>query len=258
MFRATVSIVSHGHGPLLKNVLDDLSRQTVREGLTVVVTLNLADETFESTHYPALRIEVIRNAEPRGFGANHNAAFEGCSTDWFFVVNPDVRMPDPCVLERLMDPRPTHGALGCKPGLIAPRIVNSAGGREDSVRPNLSLWSLISRVFGGRRESLSATLTSRGKPFFWLAGMFLMISSETFREVRGFDERFFLYCEDYDLSARVYLAGRSMLVREDVEVIHDAQRDSHRSRRHLQWHATSLLRVWLSATFWRVVFMRVV
>lgn len=258
MSRATVSIVSHGHGPLLKQVLDDLSRQTVRESLIVVVTLNLAGETFEPTHYPALSSVVIRNAVPKGFGANHNAAFERCRTDWFFVVNPDVRMPDPSVLERLMDPQSAHCVQGFKTGLIAPRIVNSAGGREDSVRPNLSLWSLLSRVIGGRREPLSATQTFRGKPFFWVAGMFLMISSEAYREVGGFDERFFLYCEDYDLSARVYLAGRSIVVREDVEVIHDAQRDSHRSRRHLQWHGTSLLRVWLSAAFWRVVFTRLI
>lgn len=250
---ATISIVSHGHGLLLDQAVRDLSRQTVRDRLNVVVTLNVADEPFDPSVYGGLRIQVIRNSAPQGFGANHNAAFKHCKDAWFLIVNPDIRLPDASAIERLLATE-AHG--GCEPGLIAPRIMNSAGGREDAVRSNLSLSSLLSRVVGGRRESLVATLTRAGHPFFWVAGMFVVASSEAFQSVGGFDERFFLYCEDYDLCARLYLSGHSIVVREDVEVIHDAQRDSRRSRRHLKWHLESLMKVWTSKAFWGVVFSR--
>lgn len=256
MATATISIVSHGHGSLLGRALDDLSRQTARDRLNVVVTLNLAGELFDPAKYPELRIAVLRNTTPKGFGANHNMAFETCRDDWFLIVNPDVRLPDPHAIERLIALQPGGHAQDLRPGLVAPRILNSSGGREDAVRPNLSLWSLLSRVIKGRREALSSTQTAPGLPFFWVAGMFVAAWSEAFRDIGGFDERFFLYCEDYDLSARMYLSGRSIIVRSDVQVIHDAQRDSHRSRRHLQWHLESLSKVWLSSTFWRVVFSR--
>lgn len=248
---ATISIVSHGHGPLLGQALRDLSLQTVRDKLNVVVTLNVADEPFDASGYGGLRIQVLRNPVPQGFGANHNAAFRRCEDEWFLIVNPDVRLPDVSAIEKLL---PTSVDDAVKPGVIAPRIMNSAGGREDAVRPNLSPWSLLSRVVGGRREALVATSTRAGHPFFWVAGMFVAASSEAFRAVQGFDERFFLYCEDYDLCARLYLSGRSIVVRDDVEVIHDAQRDSRRSRRHLKWHLESLLKVWTSKAFWGVVF----
>jgi N-acetylglucosaminyl-diphospho-decaprenol L-rhamnosyltransferase len=251
MFGATVSVVSHGHGSLLRQVLRDLSLQTVRDRLNVVLTLNLADEPFDASCYDGLRIRVLRNPVPQGFGANHNAAFRHCKDEWFLIVNPDVRLPDVAAIEKLLA---TSGEAGGTLGMIAPRIMNSAGKREDAVRPNLSLWSLLSRVIGGRREALAATSTRAGRPFFWVAGMFVATSSDAFRAVHGFDERFFLYCEDYDLCARVYLSGRSIVVRDDVEVVHDAQRDSRRSRRHLKWHLVSLLKVWTSRAFWGIVF----
>lgn len=247
MTNATISIVSHGHGELLEQALSDLAKQTIRDRLLIVVTLNLTDEVFDPDRYPDLRISVIKNAHPKGFGANHNAAFSKCRDEWFLVVNPDVRLPHPTAIEELIQtPRKTTS-------LISPRIINSAGVREDAVRPNLSLLSLLTRVLGGRRESLSATVTHRGMPFFWIAGMFMVMRSEVFREVGGFDDRYFLYCEDYDLCARIYLAGHEIMVRDDVQVIHDAQRDSHRSSRHLRWHLESLLKVWSSSAFWRVV-----
>ncbi|MEO8937924.1 MAG: galactosyltransferase-related protein, partial [Burkholderiaceae bacterium] len=85
----------------------------------------------------------------------------------------------------------------------------------------------------------------------WLAGMFLFVSSEAFRSVGGFDERYFMYCEDFDLCARMRLAGWDFEVEENTTVVHVAQRASHRSRRHFAWHVSSLLRMWTSSAFWR-------
>ncbi|WP_349742775.1 glycosyltransferase [Roseateles cavernae] len=245
---AAISVVSHGHGEMLDHVLRDLENQTVHDHLLVIVTLNLEDEIFDPSRYPGLRISVIKNSSPRGFGANHNSAFAQCHTEWFFILNPDVRLPCATAIADLI-----HKA-GNTAGLMSPRIMNSSGGWEDAVRPNLSLSSLMARVLVGRRESLLATVTRKGMPFFWVAGMFMVVRSEVFRKIGGFDHRYFLYCEDYDLCARIYLAGHEIMVRDDVQVIHDAQRDSHRSSRHLRWHLESLLKVWSSSAFWRVVF----
>ncbi|XHS80300.1 glycosyltransferase [Burkholderiaceae bacterium UC74_6] len=245
----TLSIVSHGHGPLLTGLLEDLARHWAPVPYRIVLTLNLHDEVFRVEDWPALDIKIVRNEIPQGFGANHNAAFQYCDTPWFAVLNPDLRLPTnpfPPLLERAAR-MPTLG-------VIAPRIVDSAGHAEDSVRENLTPWSLVRRKIdasAGRIDPGAA-----GGKFFWLAGMFMMFPAAAYRQVRGFDERFFLYCEDYDLCARLSRAGFAVVMEPAATSVHDAQRDSRRSRRHLQWHLTSLLKVWLSSAFWWVTFSR--
>jgi GT2 family glycosyltransferase len=84
--------------------------------------------------------------------------------------------------------------------------------------------------------------------------MFLAVNATSYRAIGGFDERYFLYCEDYDLCARLYLAGYSLTRNQLVAVEHMAQRDSHRRLRWLVMHLKSLVRVWITPVFWRVLF----
>lgn len=246
----TLSVVSHGHGPLLQQMLADLNALPDIAGTKVVVTLNLASETFDPGAYGALRLVVVRNERPLGFGANHNRAFAQCDTPWFAILNPDLRFTQPDCFARLL------AAAGEHPGsaLLAPTIVNSNGTLEDAVRGNLTPLSVLRRrrLASTRLESHDATRPRPGKPFYWLAGMFLVARASAFAQVGGFDERFFLYCEDYDLSARLFNAGHSLVQVPTARALHDAQRDSRRSWRHLRLHVTSLAKVWASAAFWRV------
>ncbi|NWG88172.1 MAG: hypothetical protein HXY26_11815 [Hydrogenophilaceae bacterium] len=76
----------------------------------------------------------------------------------------------------------------------------------------------------------------------WLAGMFLMADSESFRAIGGFDEGFHLYYEDVDLCARMRKAGKTLFLCPEAHVIHDARRSSRRELRYLRWHISSLVR----------------
>jgi N-acetylglucosaminyl-diphospho-decaprenol L-rhamnosyltransferase len=242
----TLSVVSHGHGVLLWRLLDDLQRHASLRGTRVIVTLNVPED-FDSARWPGLNLLVLRNEHPRGFGANHNAAFLQATGRWFGVLNPDLRVP--------VDPFPALlAAAGAKarPGVVAPHIVDTEGLDEDSVRANLTPWSLLLRRFDPGAGQVSVSADGGAPGFFWLAGMFLLFSVDAYRRIGGFDERFFLYCEDYDICARLHLDGADIAIVPAATAIHAAQRDSHRTSRHLRWHLVSLARVWTSAVFWRV------
>lgn len=79
----------------------------------------------------------------------------------------------------------------------------------------------------------------------------MLFHAETYRRIGGFDERFFMYGEDFDVCARLALAGQKIVIAEQLRAIHEAQRASHRDVRHLWWHMRSLAKVWSSMTFWR-------
>lgn len=239
----TLSIVSHGHGSLLTRLLDDLNTLPSLRGTLVIVTLNLIYEQLDTDGFKNLRIELIRNVSPKGFGANHNQAFRRCSTAWFGILNPDLRITHDVFTDLL--------ALAAKDdgiALVAPRVLNSSGGVEDSVRHNLTPLSLLKRTVFNSSRARAPDVSK----FCWYAGMFYLIRSSTYAAIGGFDERYFLYCEDYDLCARMHLQGRLLVHAPMVAVVHDAQRDSHRSGRHLWLHLKSLVRVWLSAPVWRI------
>lgn len=233
-----LSVVSHGQGALVEALLGDLARLASSSISAIVLTRNMPEPRIVVPPSLAARTIVIDNPAPCGFGANHNAAFARCDVPYFCVVNPDIRLdvdPFPALLHRF--DRPTVA-------LVAPRIDAPDGRREDSARELITPWRLLLRRLSPSTRKAAATPD-------WLAGMFCLLSSPAFAATGGFDPRYFLYCEDFDLCARLRLAGWTIVVAEDVGVVHAARRASHRSLRHLAWHAQSLLRMWASPTFWR-------
>lgn len=238
----TISIVSHGHAALIRTLLDDLADQDGIANWLVLVTINIP-EAFDGRD--GLNLKTIYNDAPKGFGANHNAAAAVAEGMLFLIVNPDIRLTRPDTLERIAQ-ADWHG----RPALRAPIVVSPDGGIEDSVRDNLSVPNLVRRVL--HKRTGWETNPESGS-FFWLAGMFLIAPLDAFRTMKGFDERFRMYCEDYDLSARWRVNGGRVELLEDITVIHDARRDSHGSWRHLRWHLVSLVRVWGSGSFWKIV-----
>ena len=72
--------------------------------------------------------------------------------------------------------------------------------------------------------------------------MFMVFRATVFRELGGFDERYFLYYEDVDLCWRLHRKKLRAAILPTVRATHDARRTSHRSLRYLRWHTASMLR----------------
>jgi GT2 family glycosyltransferase len=233
----TVSVVSHAQGMWVWPLLQDLDRHCGAAIARVIVTCNVPEPLPFAPGDFGFPVDVIANARPKGFGANHNQAFARCASDWFLIINPDVRIASD-VLGALL-----ARATECD-AILAPQEVNAAGARLDSVRgPITPLELLRRRVL--RRPSAPP---ERGG---WVKGMFMLARSDALRQVRGFDPRFFLYGEDADLCARLMLAGWRVVHVPQVSVTHGWQGRSRRSWRHLRWHVASLVRMWFSGAFWR-------
>lgn len=228
----TISLVSHRQGDLAQQALDGLARADARLS-KVIVTRNLPEPWTPRWEHPHAPIVVVDNPRPRGFGANHNAAFVQCTTPFFAVVNPDLRFGDASLAEILpLFDDPWLGAA-------TPTLLNPAGDKEDFARDLMSLPNLVRRHLGRPPG-----------PIAWIAAICLVLRSEAFRKVGGFDERFFMYCEDADLCGRLALAGWHFAIDPNLRVVHDARRHSLRSPRHFLYHVNSLLRYWAGASFW--------
>jgi N-acetylglucosaminyl-diphospho-decaprenol L-rhamnosyltransferase len=79
------------------------------------------------------------------------------------------------------------------------------------------------------------------QPFFadWVVGMFMLFTSDAFRVLKGFDEKYFMYYEDVDICARGWRAGHKVLVCPNLKIVHEGRRKSRRIPQHLLWHLQS-------------------
>lgn len=236
----TISIVSHGQLPLVLPLLEQLDRHCRAVIAKVVLTLNIPEADVLAGLGWGFEVERIENASPKGFGANHNQAFGRCGTPWFLVLNPDIRF-DSDVLSPLL------AQATADAGLLTPRILEPGKAEPEPHRALLTPLEIIGRKKPGYvRPHVPA----------WIPGLFMLFRSETYQQIGGFDEKFFMYGEDFDICARTRLAGWKLQVGEHLVARHDAQRESHRSRKYLYWHVTSLLKVWMSRSFWRYLRLR--
>jgi len=227
-------VVSHGQGELVGALLPDLAARAASE-IEVLLTLNIPEVLpFDVARLP-FPVRILRNAAPKGFGANHNAAFRVSSGEYFCVLNPDIRLsgdPFPALLECLRDPLA---------GVAAPLIVGTDGAVEDSARRFPTPWTILKKAL---RESRAPEYAIGDEPIHsdWLAGMFMLFPREVFASLAGFDERYFLYYEDVDICARLALSGKRAVLCPAATAVHDARRQSRRSLRYMRWHLTSMLR----------------
>jgi N-acetylglucosaminyl-diphospho-decaprenol L-rhamnosyltransferase len=241
----SISVVSHQQANLVFQLLRDIQHHCLNNDMEVIVTVNLEEKIPFKARDFAFKLRIIRNDLPLGFGANHNRAFHLSDSDYFCIINPDVRLTeDP--FSRLMD-----SASNRKTGVVAPLIKNNKNVIEDSARRLPTPFRLLKRFLGrGEKAKIDYEIGKTPISPDWVAGIFMLFPCPVFAEMNGFDERYFLYLEDADLCCRLRLAGYKIILDPRVSVIHNARRDSHKSRQYLRWHVQSAVRFFGSRVFW--------
>lgn len=245
-----ISIISHNQATLVADALHDIEG-FCDKNLEIILTINI-EETLPFTPKDfSIPITLIKNNSPKGFGANHNAAFKQTDSEFFCVLNPDIRLLDNAFTKLFADFKNSNI------GIVAPRIIDSMGSTQDNARKLPTPWSILKRTLCNKREP-DYLLESTSNPITvdWVAGMFMLFRSNVFKQLDGFDERFFMYCEDIDICVRAHTLNHQVLLDPTVSVIHNAQRDSHKSLRYLKWHISSLLRFFYKHRFIKKIYAK--
>jgi N-acetylglucosaminyl-diphospho-decaprenol L-rhamnosyltransferase len=212
-FDVEISIVNHENRELVGRCLASLPAAC--EGLAWHVTVvdNVSgDGSIEMLANEFPEVAVIANRVRRGFGANHNQVLRRVLADgtarFVLVLNDDTEL-EPDAVTRLVRTMERDAALGA----VAPRIVDPNGEVSDSrfVYPTMATVLEFDRT--GRTEAPS---TDSG----WLQGCCLLVRVAAIERVGAFDERFFLFWEDVDLSRRLEADGWSLAVCDEAVVIH--------------------------------------
>lgn len=234
----TVSIVSHGHGQQVKQLVDQVLRDPIVAKL--IVTFNVAEDLDLPYNQRIIRID---NPKPKGFGSNHNAAFQHCETPYYCVLNPDIVLREHSFEDLLSCLNSSQAAVA------GPLVLSPTGDQEDSWRKFPTAFSLCLKALGHDITIMKQTDSDSALFPDWIAGMCMLFTADGYRAVNGFDERLFLYYEDVDICARLWQANQSVVASPKAKVIHNAQRASHREWKHMRWHLISMAKYLVRYSF---------
>lgn len=205
--------------------------------------------------YGDARIEYIARSNT-GYGAGHNVALrrvlaEGVSR-YHLVINSDVYFSSG-VLENLFAYMETHSDVG----QVIPNVVYPDGRQQHVCRLLPTPADLFFRRFlpaswsRRRMERYTLAFTGYDRPMNvpYHMGCFMLLRVESLREVGLFDERFFLYPEDIDLTRRIHRHYRTMFF-PDVTIVHAHHAASYRSWRMLWIHIYNMCKYFNKWGWW--------
>lgn len=154
-------------------------------------------------------INFIWNAENTGFARANNQALQFAKGDFILFLNPDTIVPEDCFNKCLnfFERHPDAGAIGVRmldgKGSFLPESKRSFPSPVISFYKLSGLTRLFprSRIFG--KYHLGYLDEHANHEVNVLAGAFMFIRKDVALQIGGFDEQFFMYGEDIDLSYRI-------------------------------------------------------
>jgi len=192
----------------------------------IVVDNNSTDNSIEylTPKFPA--VKYITNKENTGFAKACNQGLQQAKGSYILFLNPDTIIPEDCFTKcvSFFEANKDAGAIGIK------MLDGSGKFLKESKRsfpsPSTSLYKLFglaklfprSKIFS--RYHLGHLNENVNNEVDVLAGAFMMIKREVLDKVGGFDETFFMYGEDVDLSYRIQKAGFKNHYFAESSIIH--------------------------------------
>ena len=210
-----IVMVNWNAGVLLHTCLQSVVRAG-QEGFVlsrvVVVDNGSTDDSLEKIDGMKLPLVVVRNAGNRGFSAACNQGAEGSRADYLLFLNPDMVLEEKSLSSAVAWMESTRGA---QTGILGIQLVDEEGrvsrtcARFPAPRHFLSQMLGLYRLFPPLFPThlLSQWNHRESREVDHVMGAFFLIRRPLFTTLRGFDERFFVYLEDLDLSLRAYRAG---------------------------------------------------
>lgn len=243
-----VSVINHGHDSLItaSHTLENLAKS-----YSVVIRSNTTPQAALQKYADDAGIHLACGEKPLGFASNNNAVFKYCqetlgmvAEDYFLVLNPDVAISVENVRQLLTL------AVERNSDISAINLFRDSdfSSYDNSIRYYPKLLAPLKSLFGIKRTDVyNKDEIEEPIEIDWAAGSFLLVKSESYEQLGGFDDRYFMYFEDADLCTRANKMGLKVSYFPSVKAVHFA---SHQNRKlfskHFIWYAISSLRYHLN------------
>jgi GT2 family glycosyltransferase len=196
------------------------------EAEVIVVDNNSTDGSIEYLKPKFSTFHFIANKENVGFGKACNQGLSFSAGKYVLFLNPDTIVPEDCFEKCIafLEQNAAVGALGIKmidgSGKFLKESKRSFPGPLTSLYKLFGLSKLFSKSKIFSRYHLGFLDENKNHEIDVLAGAYMLIKKEVLDKVGGFDEIFFMYGEDVDLSYRIQKAGYKNYYFAESSIIH--------------------------------------
>lgn len=240
----TGSIVTYNNISTIPKTLETLFEQSKDVDFKLYILDNGSSDgttEFIENNYPD--VTVIRSPKNVGFGAGHNIIIDRVDSKYHVIINPDIVLNENVIgkLTEYMDDNPEIG-------LLSPRICFPDGRDQILGKRNPQLKYLVASRLRGDEPSkllkeyamLDCDLT---KPVHIdnATGCFMFIRTDVLKQIGGFDDGYFMYFEDADLTRRINEVSECVYY-PDAIVNHVWGRESKRNLKLMFVHINSMFR----------------
>ena len=250
MNKVSICVVTHNNEKEILELLKSIYNFTKNVDFKVYIVDNSSiDRTVYQIRKNYPDVVLIESKKNLGFGKAHNLVLDKISSDFHTIINPDIVLKSNA-LKDLLEYLKKHEDVVA----VTPKIVSPDGKTQDLPKIDPKFRYMLagqlerySRYFSSlRREYTMKDKDGYIDPFYidFCTGCFMVIRTEIFKKIKGFDERFFMYLEDADLSRRARKYGKIMFIPR-VEVIHAWHRESSKSIKFLLIHIVSMFKYFL-------------
>lgn len=205
-----------------------------------VVDNNSPDQTVQFLEAQFPSVEFIANQENIGFGRANNLAITKARGEFILFLNPDTILPENGLTDiiRFLEAQPEAGAAGI-------RMIDGSGNYlPESKRGFPGPWTSFCKMFGLTKAMPSSKTFAhyymghldpeKNHQVEILAGAYMLVRKKTLATVGGFDEQFFMYAEDIDLSYRIQQHGFKNYYFSETPVIHFKGESTRKDARYVQ------------------------
>ena len=230
----------------LKKTVDSFLKTPLKKKLYLID--NSPNNQLEK-HFKDSEIAYVFVGNNIGFGKGHNLVLDKIKSDFHLILNPDVSFSTaviPALIEELKKQRQVS--------FITPKVLYPNKELQFVCREHPTFLDLINRKLKVSRKQLenneyrNQDLEKSFYPAF-IHGCFMLFKTTDFKQLQGFDERYFLYMEDADLCRKIQKTNKKILYFPNVEIIHQHQKGSSKSIKLFLYHLSSAFKYFIKWGF---------
>jgi GT2 family glycosyltransferase len=219
----SVVIVNYNSREKTANCVRSIYDNCNNHNFEVIVVDNNSVEDIEPLKLEFPGIKLIKNHINSGMGAGNNIGIKSARYEYLLILNADTEIT-PGAIESMTAVLEGNSTVG----IVGPKLVYPDGERQVSCyRFPRFLMPIYRRTFLGKLFPtylneylyLSKDLDQEIE-VDWLMGSCYLMKRQLMAELRGFDERFFMYFEDTDLCRRVHARGLGVVYCPSAVVVH--------------------------------------